>query len=247
VALEAIVPDWPAPARVRALMTTRAGGASAGGYASLNLGMRCGDDPAAVAENRRRLAAQLPAEPTWLRQVHGVTVADADAARARGEEPEADAAVARSLGTVCAVLVADCMPVLLADERGSVVGVAHAGWRGLCGGVIEATLDRMRVPSASVLAWLGPAIGPRVYEVGDEVRAAFIARDARAAQAFVATRPGHWLLDLYAVARQRLAARGVTRVYGGGFCTYSDAERFFSFRRQGAASGRMAALVWLAG
>jgi YfiH family protein len=246
VAPETIVPDWPAPERVRALTTARAGGVSSGGYASLNLGMRCGDDPAAVAENRRRLAARLPAAPVWLKQVHGVAVADADAARARGEEPEADAAVARSPGTVCAVLVADCMPVLLADEGGSVVGVAHAGWRGLCGGVIEATLDAMRAPSASVMAWLGPAIGPRVYEVGDEVRAAFVARDARAAQAFVATRPGHWLLDLYAVARQRLAARGVTRVCGGDFCTYSDSERFFSFRRQGAASGRMAALVWLA-
>lgn len=247
MALEMIVPDWPAAGRVRAAMTTRAGGVSEGGWASLNLGMRCGDDPAAVAENRRRLAARLPAPPVWLKQVHGVAVADADAARARNEEPEADAAVARSSGTVCAVLVADCMPVLLADEGGSVVGVAHAGWRGLCGGVIEATLDAMRVPSASVMAWLGPAIGPKVYEVGDEVRAAFVARDARAAQAFVATRPGHWLLDLYAIARQRLASRGVTRVYGGGFCTYSDSEGFYSFRRQGAASGRMAALVWLAG
>lgn len=247
MALEMIAPDWPAPGRVRAAMTTRAGGVSEGGWASLNLGMRCGDDPAAVAENRRRLAARLPAPPAWLKQVHGVAVADADAARARNEEPEADAAVARSSGTVCAVLVADCMPVLLADEGGSVVGVAHAGWRGLCGGVIEATLDAMRVPSASVMAWLGPAIGPKVYEVGDEVRAAFVARDARAAQAFVATRPGHWLLDLYAIARQRLASRGVTRVYGGGFCTYSDSEGFYSFRRQGAASGRMAALVWLAG
>jgi YfiH family protein len=251
VALEPIVPDWPAPERVGALMTTRAGGVSEGGCASLNLGMRCGDDPAAVAENRRRLAARLPTAPVWLKQVHGVAVADADAARekgkGRGEEPEADAAVARSSGTVCAVLVADCMPVLLADEGGSVVGVAHAGWRGLCGGVIEATLDALRVPSASVMAWLGPAIGAKVYEVGDEVRAAFVARDARAAQAFVATRPGHWLLDLYAIARQRLAARGVSRVYGGDFCTYSDSERFFSFRRQGAASGRMAALLWLAG
>jgi YfiH family protein len=247
VALETIVPDWPAPARVRALMTTRAGGVSAGGYASLNLGMRCGDDPPAVAETRRRLAARLPAAPVWLKQVHGTAVADADDARAKGIEPEADAAVARTAGTVCAVLVADCLPVLLADERGTVVGVAHAGWRGLCGGVIEATLDAMRVAPSSVLAWLGPAIGPQTYEVGDEVRAAFIARDARAAQAFVATRPGHWLLDLYAVARQRLAAHGATRVYGGGLCTYTDAERFFSFRRQGAASGRMAALVWLAG
>ncbi|MDH4192348.1 MAG: peptidoglycan editing factor PgeF [Betaproteobacteria bacterium] len=239
-----MVPDWPALPGVRALMTTRAGGVSPGGYASLNLGTRCGDRAEAVRENRSRLAALLPAPPVWLKQVHGIVVADADAARAKGIEPEADAAVARSAGTVCAVLVADCMPVLFADERGGVVGVAHAGWRGLCGGVIEATLDAMAVPPESVLAWLGPAIGPKVYEVGDEVRAAFVERDAGAARAFVATRPGHWLLDLYAVARRRLAAQGVERVYGGGFCTYTD-ERFFSFRRE-RASGRMAAVIWLA-
>ena len=239
-----MIPDWPAPPGVRALMTTRAGGVSPGGYASLNLGTRCGDRAEAVRENRSRLAALLPAPPVWLKQVHGIVVADADAARAKGIEPEADAAVARSAGTVCAVLVADCMPVLFADERGGVVGVAHAGWRGLCGGVIEATLDAMAVPPESVLAWLGPAIGPKVYEVGDEVRAAFVERDAGAARAFVATRPGHWLLDLYAVARRRLAAQGVERVYGGGFCTYTD-ERFFSFRRE-RASGRMAAVIWLA-
>jgi len=239
-----MIPDWPAPPGVRALMTTRAGGVSPGGYASLNLGTRCGDQAEAVLENRSRLAALLPAPPVWLKQVHGIAVVDADAARANGKEPEADAAVARSAGTVCAVLVADCMPVLFADERGGVVGVAHAGWRGLCGGVIEATLDAMAVPPESVLAWLGPAIGPKVYEVGDEVRAAFIERDAGAARAFVATRPGHWLLDLYAIARRRLAALGVERVYGGGFCTYTD-ERFFSFRRE-RASGRMAAVIWLA-
>jgi YfiH family protein len=219
---------------------------SAGAYASLNLGLRCGDDPQAVAENRRRLAARLPSEPVWLRQVHGIAVADADAARATHAEPEADAAVARRSATVCAVLVADCMPVLFTDEAASVVAVAHAGWRGLSAGVLEATLDAMRVPARKALAWLGPAIGPRVYEVGDEVRAAFLARDARAAQAFAPTRPGHWLLDLYLVARQRLAARGVERVYGGGFCTHAEAGRFFSFRRE-AKSGRMAAAVWLRG
>jgi YfiH family protein len=244
--IDPVVPDWPAPARVRALVTTRAGGVSEGSYASLNLGLRCGDAPQAVAENRRRLAEQLPSEPVWLRQVHGIAVADADAARSKREEPEADAAVARAPGTVCAVLVADCMPVLFTDGAGSVVAAAHAGWRGLAAGVLEATLDAMRVRPESVLAWLGPAIGPRVYEVGDEVRAAFLARDARAAQAFAPTRPGHWLLDLYLVARQRLAARGVERVYGGGFCTHTEAGRFFSFRRK-AKSGRMAAAVWLRG
>jgi YfiH family protein len=243
--LEPVIPDWPAPARVRALVTTRAGGVSAGGCASLNLGMRCGDDADAVAENRSRLAARLPSAPVWLRQVHGVAVADADAARAAGEEPEADAAVARRANTVCAVLVADCMPVLFADDSATVVAAAHAGWRGLAAGVLEETLDAMHVRPGSVLAWLGPAIGARVYEVGDEVREAFLARDAAAEQAFTLTRPGHWLLDLYRVARQRLAAHGVTRVTGGGFCTFTDSARFFSHRRD-PKSGRMAAVVWLA-
>lgn len=237
-------PDWPATAG--ALVTTREGGASRGAYASLNLGLRSGDDEAAVRENRRRLEALLPSAPVWLRQVHGTRVADADAARADGAEPEADAAVARRPGTVCAVLAADCMPVLLADEAASVVGIAHAGWRGLCAGVLEATLQAMRAEPARVMAWLGPAIGPQVYEVGDEVRAAFIAFDPAADTAFHAVRRGHWLLDLYTVARQRLAAHGVTRVYGGGLCTSSDPARFFSYRRDGA-TGRMAALIWLPG
>jgi YfiH family protein len=172
------------------------------------------------------------------------------------ERPQADAAVARKAGSVCVVMAADCMPVLLADDAGSVVAAAHAGWRGLSAGVIEATVGEMRapmraamraatrVPAAGIMAWLGPAIGPRVYEVGEEVRAAFLERDAAAAAAFVATRPGHWLLDLYAIARQRLAKLGVERVYGGGLCTYSDPARFYSYRRDGA-SGRMAALIWL--
>jgi purine-nucleoside/S-methyl-5'-thioadenosine phosphorylase / adenosine deaminase len=242
--IDAIRPDWPAA--VGALVTTRNGGASRGAYASLNLGLRSGDDEAAVRENRRRLGSLLPAPPVWLRQVHGVRAADADAARGAGAEPEADAAVARRPGTVCAVLAADCMPVLLADEAASVVGIAHAGWRGLCAGVLEATLEAMRAKPGALMAWLGPAIGPRAYEVGDEVRAAFIARDPAAVAAFRAVRRGHWLLDLYAVARQRLAARGVTRVYGGGLCTHSDPKRFYSYRRDGA-TGRMAALIWLTG
>jgi YfiH family protein len=207
-----IVPDWPAPARVGALVTTRAGG-----------------EP------------RLPAAPAWLRQVHGAAVVDAAHATS---EPEADASVARVPGVVCAVKVADCMPVLLADDAGSVVGAAHAGWRGLCAGVIEATVDEMRVPPQTLLAWLGPAIGPKAYEVGEEVRAAFLARDARSAAAFTPNRPGHWLLDLYAVAQQRLAARGVTRIYGGNFCTYSEPERFPSYRRDGTRE-RIAAFVWL--
>ena len=222
-----IFPDWPAPPRVKALVTTRAFG-----------------DLARGAHGRAALRERLPAPAVWLRQVHGAAVADADRARAAGEEPQADASFAREPGTVCVVTVADCMPVLLADAKGSVVAIAHAGWRGLCGGVLEATVGALG-PPGELLAWLGPAIGPRVYEVGDEVRAAFIARDASAASAFAPKRPGHWLLDLYAVARQRLRACGVARVHGGGLCTYSDPERFFSYRRD-AAKGRMAAAIWLA-
>lgn len=183
----------------------------------------------------------LPAAPAWLRQVHGTRVVDAAEARGR---PEADAAVARVPGAVCAVQAADCLPVLLADEAGTVVGAAHAGWRGLAAGVIEATIDAMRAPGERLIAWLGPAIGPARYEVGEEVRDAFLARDAAAAAAFTGNRPGHWLLDLYAVARQRLAARGVARVHGGGFCTFSDAARFPSWRRDRTRE-RIAAFVWL--
>jgi YfiH family protein len=207
-----IIPEWPASARVRALVTTR--GES---------------DP------------QLPVAPAWLKQVHGARVVDAHQATG---EPEADAAVAHGAGAVCVVKAADCLPVLLADEAGTVVGAAHAGWRGLAAGVIEATVDAMRAPPGVLLAWLGPAIGPRAYEVGEEVRAAFLARDAQLAAAFAPNRPGHWLLDLYAAARQRLAARGVTRVFGGGFCTYSEPERFPSWRRDRARE-RIAAFVWL--
>ena len=220
---EIIRPEWPAPARVRALVTTR----------------QFGD--MATEESKVKIKPLVAGEPLWLRQVHGTTVADADS---KANRPQADAAVARKAGAVCAVMAADCMPVLLADEAGGVVAAAHAGWRGLSAGVIEAAVAEMRVRPAGVIAWLGPAIGPRVYEVGEEVRAAFLDRDAAAAAAFVATRPGHWLLDLYAVARQRLAKLGVERVYGGGLCTYSDPERFYSYRRDRAA-GRMAALIWL--
>jgi YfiH family protein len=192
----------------------------------------------ATAAGRTRLQGSLPGEPIWLRQVHGTTVIEADAQKLL---QEADAAVARNAGTVCAVMMADCMPVLLAHEGGSVVGIAHAGWRGLAAGVIEATLDAMTVAPQEIIGWLGPAIGPRVYEVGDEVRAAFAGHEA----AFTPTRPGHWLLDLYAVARARLARKGVRAVYGGDFCTYSEQERFFSYRRD-RDSRRMAAVIWLA-
>ena len=184
----------------------------------------------------------LPAAPAWLRQVHGTRVVDA--AGAGHARPEADAAVARAPHVVCAVRAADCMPVLLADVDGTVVAAAHAGWRGLCAGVIEATVAEMRVPGNALVAWLGPAIGPAHYEVGEEVREAFVVRDARAADAFRRRRPGHWLLDLYAVGRQRLAALGVARVHGGDFCTYSDPARFPSWRRDRSGE-RFAAFVWL--
>lgn len=217
-----IRPDWPAPSSVRGFVTTRAMGDMRG------------------EAGRRSLRAHLPADPVWLRQVHGTTVVDA-ARVAAGIE--ADAGVTRQKNVVCAVLAADCMPVLLADERGQAVGAAHAGWRGLAAGVVEAAVQAMGVPPQRVLAWLGPAIGPTAYEVGDEVRAAFLARDAIAVSAFTPTRPGHWLLDLYAIARQRLAGMGVTRVSGGGFCTRTDAARFYSYRRDKTPE-RMAALIW---
>jgi YfiH family protein len=223
VVSEVIVPDWLAPRGVRALITTR------------TMGDMKSED------GKLRLRALLPAEPVWLRQVHGTDVVDA--ANATRGTP-ADALFTRMKNTVCAVMAADCMPVLFAHEDGGVVGVAHAGWRGLCAGVIESTIAAMGVPADRVIAWLGPAIGPGAYEIGEEVRAAFVDRDSQAAAAFRPTRPGHWHLDLYAVARQRLAAQGATRVFGGGFCTASDQHRFFSYRRD-RASERMAAAIWI--
>ncbi|HMV17264.1 MAG TPA: peptidoglycan editing factor PgeF [Zoogloea sp.] len=238
-----IVPDWPAPACVRALSTTRLGGVSPAPWDSLNLGTHVQDDPARVLANRAILRAQLPADPVWLNQVHGTTVVDAAVVSGI---PDADAAIARASGAVCVVMTADCLPVLLCDRAGTVVGAAHAGWRGLHGGVIEATLAAMGVAPHEVLAWLGPAIGPAAFEVGDEVRAAFVADDEAAASAFLpGAAPDKWLADLYRLACQRLARAGVTRVSGGGLCTVADRRRFFSYRRDGL-TGRMASLVWLA-
>jgi YfiH family protein len=241
-------PQWAAPQRVRAACSLRGGGASASPYDSLNLGSHVGDDPAAVAGNRRRLAAALalPAEPCWLEQVHGTHVADMDArsgaAPATAAVP-ADAAVTRERGRVLAILVADCLPVLFASADGSVLGAAHAGWRGLAAGVLEATLAAMRVPASSVHAWLGPAIGVGQFEVGDEVRAAFTAQDAGATGAFHANARGRWQCDLLQLARRRLAAAGVLQVSGAGLCTASNPRDCFSFRRDGR-TGRMAALLW---
>ena len=240
--VERIVPDWPAPSRVRSLVTTRLGGVSQGEQASLNLAEHVGDDLSAVAENRKRLRRHLPSEPVWLSQVHGIAVADADQTRAG---VCADAAVAREAGTVCAVTTADCLPVMLCDSGASVVGAAHAGWRGLAAGVIEATVQAMACPAGDLLAYLGPAIGPDSFEVGDEVRDVFVTWDQSAEQAFVAKSAGKWLADLYELARLRLAAQGVTQVFGGGFDTYVDTQRFFSYRRS-AQAGRLASLIWLA-
>jgi YfiH family protein len=236
------VPDWPAPAAVRAFISTRRGGVSRGPYAELNLGASVGDDAHAVAENRARMRAYLPSEPCWLRQVHGNRVIEA---RASGAAPEADASIAREINTVLVIQVADCMPVLLTDRAGSVIGAAHAGWRGLADGVIENTVRRMDVTPESLLAYLGPAIGPNYFEVGSEVREVFCKHDMQAEAHFHAKSNGKWLADLYGLARRRLGALGVGEIYGGGFCTVAEAERFFSFRRDGV-TGRMAAFLWLA-
>lgn len=249
-------PDWPAPRGVHAAFTLRGGGVSQPPWDSLNVGSHVGDDPVAVAENRRRLRAALalPAEPLWLEQVHGRDVVDADApAAASGPVPRGDAVVTMRPGRVCAIQVADCLPVLFAATDGSCVGAAHAGWRGLASGVLEATVRALRVAPAGLMAWLGPAIGPAEFEVGDEVREAFLAAATASAgpgsrmavePAFVRNAAGRWQADLYELARQRLAALGLHSVWGGGESTYADPGRFYSHRR-GAPTGRHVALIWL--
>lgn len=225
---------------MRALITTRAGGVSSGKFASLNLSARVGDDPQCVARNRAILRACLPADPAWVKQVHGTAVIEA--ARATSDT-EADGAVTRSPGTVCAVMTADCLPVLLSDREGRRAGIAHAGWRGLAGGVVENVVHAMGVPPQDLIAYVGPGIGARRYEVGEDVHKAFVERSPAATASFVPRRNGTYLVDLYGLARQRLAAAGVAEVYGGEFCTASE-ERFFSFRRD-QTTGRMASLIWL--
>ncbi len=236
-----IVPDWPAPRRVRALITTRTGGASRAPYASFNLAAHVGDDPLAVARNRDALRHFLPADPVWMKQVHATRIIAADP---QAREEEADGAVAHAPGRVCAVLTADCLSVLLADENAAAVGIAHAGWRGLAAGVVENAVRAMQATGASLIAYLGPAIGAQVYEVGAEVRDAFAAGDPPALRAFAPRPGGRFLADLGMLARQRLARAGVSRVFGGTHCTYSDPRRFYSYRRDGA-TGRMASLIWL--
>jgi YfiH family protein len=241
--------DWPAPPRVRALSTLRGtageGGASRPPFAHFNLGDHVGDDALAVAENRRhlKLQARLPAEPSWLRQVHGVAVADLDRA---GPYGTADAAVARGPGKVCAILTADCLPVVLTTDSGDRVAAAHAGWRGLAAGVIEATVRVLDVPAGELLAWLGPAIGPRHFEVGAEVREAFLKADPGAVVAFEPNSRGRFMADLPQLARRRLENLGVSRIYGGGECTFAQADRYYSHRREGI-TGRQATLIWREG
>ncbi|RDH96003.1 hypothetical protein DFO59_11650 [Pseudomonas fluorescens] len=235
-----LIPDWPAPARVKACVTTRAGGVSLAPFDSLNLGDHVGDDPVAVAENRRRLTDQFAITPAWLQQVHGIAVVEADPAQVAA----ADASWTDTPGIACTAMTADCLPVLFCNRIGTRVAAAHAGWRGLASGVLEATLDSLAVPADEILAWLGPAIGPQAFEVGPEVREAFIAQLPQAAQAFTASpNADKFLADIYALARLRLAARGVTAVYGGGLCTVTD-PRFFSYRRN-PRTGRFASLIWI--
>lgn len=240
---EFLIPDWPAPPAVRAAVTTRGGGFSTGPYASFNLATHVGDDLRAVAANRRRLqeALALPAEPHWLEQVHGRRVA----VLPRPVAGSADAAVAFEPGLVAAVLVADCLPVLLANRAGSRVGIAHAGWRGLVTGVVEATVAALATDPAELIAWLGPAIGPAAFEVGGELRRMFVATQPESEAEFRPGRGQKYLADLPGLVRRRLAACGVTAVHGGGHCTVSDPQRFYSYRRDGR-TGRMAALIWLA-
>jgi polyphenol oxidase len=244
-----IEPDWPAPAGVRALSTLRSGGVSAAPYASLNLGGHVGDAPEAVAQNRRTLAAAagLPSEPAWLAQIHGVEVVDLDAVRHQGisgSPPPADAAFTRRAGRVCAILTADCLPILLAADSGDLVAAAHAGWRGLAGGVIEAAVGALGVAPGRLMAWLGPAIGPQHFEVGPEVREALLQGDSGAQDAFAPNARGRFMADLAALARRRLVSLGVDRIYGGGHCTFADGDRYFSHRRDGI-TGRQATLIWL--
>lgn len=261
--MELIQPDWPAPANVRSVQTTRnlelggtgadgkgnAGGSSAPPFDCLNLGSHVGDNLADVQRNREQLAShlQLAKAPLWLEQVHGTGVVTLPLSTPTTASPIADAVLSRTVGEVCAIMTADCLPVLFCDQAGTVVAAAHAGWRGLANGVLEATLQAMNVDPLSVMAWLGPAIGPAAFEVGGEVRAAFITHLPQAAAAFIVNGdPVHdkWLADIYQLARLRLKAAGVTRCYGGDYCTYTDSARFFSYRRE-PKTGRQASLIWL--
>jgi len=238
-----IYPDWPAPANVKAVTTTRAGGVSEPPFDRFNLADHVGDELDAVRQNRAALqqSLQLPAAPAWLNQVHGDAVVDVTQC---GERPFADAGFSTRAGSVCAVLTADCLPVLLCDKEGRCVAAAHAGWRGLAGGVLESSIKALDTDPGQLMVWLGPAIGPLAFEVGDEVRQTFVDRHPQAARAFNSTTGGCWLADLYRLARICLQAVGVDAIYGGGRCTFTDREHFYSYRRDGT-TGRMASLIWL--
>jgi len=235
-----VFPDWPAPPNVRAFSTTREGGVSQSAWASLNLGEHSGDEPGRVAENRRRLQALLPSPPGWLRQVHGTRVVRREGL---AETPAADGVVCSSPGLACTVLTADCLPVLFCDRAGNHVAVAHAGWRGLLGGVLQTTVAALAVPPDQLLAWLGPAIGPAAYQVGPEFRERFLAVRPAWSSAFARRQDG-WHADLGAIARDILSQLGVGGVHGGHLCTYTERDRFYSHRRDGP-TGRMATLIWL--
>lgn len=236
-----ILPDWEAPATVKAISTTRKAGVSKAPWNSLNLGAHVKDDKAHVQRNRTRLRleAGLPSEPLWMEQTHGIHVLENE-----DVGNPADARFSNISGVVCAVMTADCLPVLFCNEQGTAVAAAHAGWRGLAAGVLEQTLRCFAQPNSSIMAWLGPAIGPRAFEVGDDVRDEFVCQHPQAETAFREKSAGKWLADIYALARLRLRLNGVARIYGGDFCTYSDEARFFSYRRDGK-TGRMASLIWL--
>jgi YfiH family protein len=237
-----LMPDWPAPAHVKAVTTTRQGGVSKGPYDSLNLAMHVGDDPVAVKNNRSRVkeVLELPDEPAWLTQVHGSHIADA----ATCIDDEADGSYSYQQGVVCTVLTADCLPLLLCDRQGKRVAAAHAGWKGLAAGVIEAAVSSLQRDPGEIYAWLGPAIGPGMFEVGSEVRDIFIEIDITAESAFMPKTGDKWLADIYQLAWQRLAALGVSHVYGGNYCTYTQDDWFYSYRRDGV-TGRMASMIWL--
>lgn len=240
--LAVITPSWPTPSHVHAYTTTRNGGVSTSSYRSLNLAGHVGDLPEAIAENRARLhpSLSLPSEPAWLEQVHGNEIVDA----ASGPGQRGDASIAYGPGPVCAILTADCLPLLLCDQEGTRVAAVHAGWRGLATGIIEATVSALETPGERLLAWLGPAIGPKAFEVGPEVKQIFLDQDCRNISAFSAHGQGRWLADIYQLARSRLTKLGIQWIYGGQYCTVTDSTHFYSYRRDGQ-TGRMATLIWL--
>ena len=237
-----IFPEWPAPANIRSIITTRKGGVSKDHFESFNIAQHVEDNVRAVENNRTILRRLLPNEPTWLRQVHGNKVIHANLDTP--QNMEADAAVTKTPGVVLAIQTADCLPVLFSDRKGTIVGACHAGWRGLCNGVVEHTMVEMQCSPQDIIVYLGPAIGPKKFEVGAEVREAFIGKHTKTASAFVQISDDKWLADIYSLARIRLSIAGVTEIYGGNFCTFSDHERFYSYRRH-KQTGRMASLIWL--